>query len=344
MKKYMLLLPVLFILLVNGCVGGGDDGEDSGGFTPNPTPAPLPVAGSITYALLAVTGSKQIYSAPIDVNGNLLWTQGKYTATNVAWQNPYYIIVDSTNTNAYIADAPLGTDGSVYKCALNNNGTLTNCSTIINNIQRPVSMALQGNYLYVSSAVTNGAISACNLASNPVSCTIQSATKQSNLEPVGVAVNGSKAYVTYGCVGADVCTNAKNALFSFDLNPNTGNISNPYRSVLTSTLSNPTDLAVNQNYLYISNFAFNSVSQLSTNLLDNGPAVSTIFKGNFEISMSHNGKFAYIINGARQGKNNINGYISKCTVQSSGLLNNSCTPLTDPVLNQPYGIAITGEL
>lgn len=342
MKKYMLLLPVLFTLLVNGCVGG--DEESGGGIKPNPKPGPLPEPGKITYALIAITGANQIYSAPIDVNGNLLWTQGRYTATNVSWQNPYYILVDSTNTSVYISDAPLGENGSVYKCSLNNNGTLTNCSTIINSIQRPVSMSLQGNYLYVSNGVNNGVIRSCNLSVSPVSCTVQTATQQSNLEPTGVAVNGSKAYVTYGCIGADVCTRAKNALYSFDLNPNTGTITNPYRSDRTSTLSNPTDLVVNQSYLYISNFAYNSVSQLSTNLLDVGPPVSTIFKGNFEISMSHNGKFAYIINGARQGNNNINGYISKCTVQSSGLLDNSCTPLTDPVLNQPYGIAITGEL
>ena len=344
MKKLFLILPMVFAFCITSCNGGGDS-NGGGGVTPNPTPAPLPAPGKVTYALLAITGANKIYSAPLDTNGNLLWSQGVYTAKEISWDNPYYIVVNPENTYAYISDAPLSnsstTNGAVYRCSLSQTGTLSNCSKIISNIGRPVSMALQGNYLYVSNAVANGVIQSCNLTTN--TCTAQSTTAVTGLQPTGVAVSSNTAYVTYGVPNDATTTSSKYALYSFNLNPTTGAMSGGKKASTTSSLSNPTDLTVNNNFVYISNYAYNSVSQYNATLTDTGSPVSTIFKGNFEISMNSTNTYAYIINGAING--DIKGYISKCTVQSTGLLNNSCTPLSDStILQQPYGIAITGEL
>ncbi len=346
-KKYLKLIPLALILLINSCNGGGST-DSNGKPTPNPPPAPLPEPGKITYALIAVTGKNKIMSVPLDINGNPLWDKEVFTGKDnkgnlIPWETPYYILVSDDNKHAYISNAPLNADGSVYECTLNQDATLSNCAPILTNLNRPVSMALLGKYLYVTNqnkdkSSSGGAISSCNLTTKD--CSEQPVTR-SNLSPAGVAVSDTQMYITYGCLHDEKCNKVNSAMYSYNLNSATGTASGGVVRP-SNQLSNPTDLTLNNNYLYISNFLTNNVAQYSTDF-QSGGVISTIFHGNFEISLNTSKTFAYIINGVTQ-KNGIKGYISKCTVKSNGLLDNNCTTITAPSLVEPYGIAITGEL
>jgi 6-phosphogluconolactonase (cycloisomerase 2 family) len=336
-KKILLLVaPILSLIACTG--GGGEDGSDGGsGVLPvDPTQQ--------TYAYVTNTETGAVWIYPIFTNGNIDFPAGKPTG-NISFNQAHYVVVDATNTFAYVLDlGPAGQkNGTAYQCSINqSNGQLGGCTAITSGLADPYSMSLFGDNLYITRNTSNGYVIQCKITSK--TCAPANNTVQSGFQPWGIATNAQGAFVTYTADGGNTF-----ALYKYGIDIN-GNITgNGTKFQSTSTVSGPTQLAVNGDNLFISSTGSNSVSQFGISSLDvSGSPVSTIFLENYEISTNNNGNnstFAYIANIHKsqiQGKI-YNGYISRCPI-SGGLLSGGCISLQSAGVNQPYGIAITGVL
>lgn len=337
MKKILILLSTTFaIVACNG--GGGADGSDGGsGVLP-----PDPTQQTYAYVTNASTGAVWMY--PIFTNGNIDFPAGKVTG-NIAFNQAHYIVVDGTNSYAYVLDlGPIGQkNGTAYKCTINQvDGTLGGCEGIVSGLVDPYSISLFGDNLYITSNIANGYVVHCGITSKQ--CSNATNTVQSGYQPWGIATNAQGAFVTYT---ADSGTTFALFKYGIDANGNIVGSGTPFKS--TSTVSGPTQLAINGGNLFISSTGSNSVSQFGISSLDvSASPISTIFLENYEISTNNNGSnstFAYIANIHKSliAGQMYNGYISRCPI-SNGALSGGCISLQSFGVNQPYGIAVTGVL
>lgn len=322
------------------------------------TPAPLPPQGTRAYMYVANADNNTVYAYPVDTNNNPSFIDGQRTASNVTFKLPYYILLNSSNTVAYISDAPLNSAGKVYACDIAqksspSSGQLINCTDMqIANLNRPLSLALSNdnNNLYIANSTVNGGITACKL--NPDgktvngSCQFNSNSSYPTLSPYGVAVNGSTAYVTYVCLNQPTCNPNNIGLGTFSIDAN-NNFTVSGTATSTSSLTRPSDLVYNSGNLYISNTTTNHISQFQATTTPApiiGSSVSTYYQGNYEITVNSAGNTAYVANGGYGGggSTSTKGYISKCSISGSVIQNQQCASLSyGNTLTDPLGVAIT---
>lgn len=353
-KKFMPLLAA--VTLVAACTGGGGDGSSAEEYTP----APIPPEGQRAYMYVANSnGDRAVYAYQIDRNNNPNFIKPTRTATDLNGQylklsTPYYILVNSNSTIAYLSDAPLHVSaipvGNVYACDISSNGLLVNCedmqiSSKSNQFDRPLSLSLSGNNLYIanSSNLFPG-ITACTLSNNGKSvtnCTFNTSAPKGfeNFIPYGITTNNDNAYVTYIC--GSKCEKLK-GLGKFTINGN--NLSNPTPSNSTSGLYIPSDLVYNSGNLYISNTTASFIAQYNAATLSQIPntSVNTKYSANYEITINSDQSLAYVANG---GSTSEPGYISKCTISNGLITSQTCAHLSDSgygnILNEPQAVSVT---
>lgn len=365
--KLKAILPVLIGSMLTISCGGGGDGA-SGGNDYNPD-TPLP-SNSRTFVYISNNLESQIWVYPVDTAGNPSFVNGKITATDINLTNPYYILINDDYTIAYIADAPAKSIGKVYACGINSTtGALESCrslniSAYYPTFERPLSLAIYKSngtsYLYATNSVkdinSSGNITKCALSADGLSVTSCNQTGSvtsiggvyKNLSPYGVTISGNRGFATFICLNSSCTSTGSNnyGLIAYDIDSN-GNLVSPQKSSTSSQLTTPSDVVANNGILYVSNTASNSIAQYSNSSLEPiGSPVSTIFVGNYQLTINQNLNVTYIANssGTVPGVAESNmGYISKCNIDSSNsqLVPGRCASLYYQNLQQPYAVAVT---
>jgi hypothetical protein len=143
--------------------------------------------------------------------------------------------------------------GSISLCYINDDGTIAHClvSAVSDTFLNPEALAIHGGYLFVANI--GGGMSAClidSITGELSDC--QNATNNVNAAeihaPDGIAINGSTAYISSS--GPE---SAKQGMSACDVS--NGSLTNcSFTQGNQANYSIPSDIALYNNYLYITNF------------------------------------------------------------------------------------------
>ena len=216
------------------------------------------------------------------IAGNKTFT-GNTTLNNLKLANGTQatgsILTSDANGNAsWSSSIPAST---LLGSSVTPNFTCMNAVGSYNTFNNPTSVAVSGNYAYVTTAVNY--LQVINI-SNPSLPTVMGSVV-TGTNPQSVAVSGNYAYVVnYGSNTLQV------------INVSTPSSPSVVGSVSTGTGSYPVSVAVSGNYAYVANYGSGTLQVINVSTPTSPSVVGYVSTGTNPSSVAINGNYAYVVN------------------------------------------------
>lgn len=322
------------------CAIGGKIDHDTCNYTAENILSPFGLAfntiNGTNYAYIASSdsGSGSIYYCKVNQIDGSLYECNKTATTILGMNSPSGIVFNTVNQirYAYIADLGVAQDGLIYKCNVEDDGSLSTCESISDTtFSKTAGIAFDdNNKAYIINSISNTLVS-CDVSTlgGLSNCAVVDTASFPLSQPTSIAM---KSF------------NSKNYLYIANFSSNKilkCEIANPIVSCTEVVSYTPDDIVFNTegatNIAYVTNYQSNNITRMT--LDDNGDMVDSANLSNgiakpfgIMIGQVNNKNYAYIAN--TDGNS-----VTVCNIDDQRAFAN-CSSVYSDTFNKPVNIIL----